>query len=57
MNRELPVPKYSGIQKVMDDAHAPIIGPKGAEATGDPSDPVVTPDIVPPVPSTAPAGI
>ena len=30
VNRNLPVPKYSGIQRMMDEAHAPVIGPAAA---------------------------
>ncbi|MEO6435528.1 MAG: tetratricopeptide repeat protein, partial [Tepidisphaeraceae bacterium] len=33
VNRELPVAKYTGIQKMMDDTFAPIVPPKGAEGT------------------------
>jgi tetratricopeptide (TPR) repeat protein len=30
VNRNLPVPKYSGIQRMMDETHAPVVGPSAA---------------------------
>ena len=41
VNRELPVPKYTGIQKLMDDSFAPIVAPKAAD-DADTSAPNVT---------------
>jgi tetratricopeptide (TPR) repeat protein len=39
VNRNLPVPKYSGIQRMMDETHAPVIGPAVAPTTA-PTQPV-----------------
>ena len=33
VNRNLPVPKYTGIQRMMDETHAPVIGPAPAPTT------------------------
>jgi tetratricopeptide (TPR) repeat protein len=33
VNRNLPIPKYSGIQRMMDETHAPILGPSRAPTT------------------------
>ena len=33
VNRNLPVPKYTGVQRVMDESHAPVIGPAPAPTT------------------------
>jgi hypothetical protein len=43
VNRELPVPKYSGIQKIMDDSYAPVIPPKGADVPS--TTPTPTPNV------------
>jgi tetratricopeptide (TPR) repeat protein len=33
VNRNLPVPKYTGIQRLMDESHAPVIGPAPVPTT------------------------
>lgn len=33
VNRDLPIPKYAGIQRMMDEAHAPVSGPDSAPTT------------------------
>ena len=35
VNRDLPVPKYTGIQKLLDETHAPVIGPSPAPTTAE----------------------
>jgi hypothetical protein len=32
VNRNLPVPKYTGVQRLMDESHAPVLGPSPATA-------------------------
>jgi tetratricopeptide (TPR) repeat protein len=33
VNRDLPIPKYTGIQRMMDETHAPVLGPSAAPTT------------------------
>jgi tetratricopeptide (TPR) repeat protein len=47
VNRSLPVPKYTGIQRMMDATFAPVVAPVAAPTTTSPT--------TAPAPSTAPA--
>ena len=33
VNRDLPVPKYTGIQRMLDETHAPVLGPSASPTT------------------------